>query len=98
MKLVTKLLGKNSYVQELLGEIFAYMVAYFLGFKKANLPKFPTVHDGHHQVEQDDAGGALLLPEHFEGLQSVARAKRAIPFAFEDGAHALADVVVVLHN
>src|SRR6185503_19240036 len=59
--------------------------------------ELPTVHDGHHEIEQDEAGGRLLRAD-IERFASVGILAHDVAFELEDLRESLADVVVVLDD
>src|SRR5262245_22244684 len=59
--------------------------------------ELPPVHDRHHQVEEDDAGG-LARVEVDESLLAVRRRHNAVAFVFQELAKGVSDVAVVVDH
>ena len=57
---------------------------------------FPTVHLGHHHVQQDEVGRLLL--ECGEPLLGAAGLAHRVALELEVHAHVLADALVVVHD
>ena len=59
--------------------------------------ELPAVHDGHHQVEEDDVW-PVALPEVFEGLTAVGHGGGDKPFEREQLRHHVAKLDVVFDD
>ena len=59
--------------------------------------EFPAVHDGHHEIQQDQAGWLDRL-EQGERILPVLRLEDREPFAFQELAEKLAQRFVVVHQ
>ena len=68
-----------------------------LGVALLPAPKLPPVHDRHHQVEEDDAGG-LSAVEVDERLLPVGGGDSAVPFILEELAKGIPDVLVIIDH
>ncbi len=69
-----------------------------LGVLALGLAELPTIHDGHHQVEQDQGREALGGVEPVEGLLAVGDGGDAIPGVLQRVHHRFAEIVVVLRQ
>lgn len=57
----------------------------------------PPVHDGQHQVQDDDVGAGVTLREQIQSLPAIHDCRNAIALLLEGVAQRFSNVLVVFH-
>jgi len=60
--------------------------------------KLPTIHAGHHQIEQQERWLVLRFLDECERFPPIFRFSGSVALVFEHRANDLADVFVVVHD